>query len=233
MIDAAIDAAPTTPNLVFVTSTHHDGDLGGLAGADQICATRAAAAGLPGTYRAWLSTTAENALSRLGTANGWVRPDGKLVARSRDDLAADHLFYPPRVDELGHDVGATVVRTATGRGGLMVSGSEDCGGYHAATTAGFVAAGTSSGAGWLNTAGYGTSCADLTSLYCFGIDQTEPLVTPTATGRLAFATRASWSSGGGLASADALCQQEGQAAGLASSTRCSPCRTRARCRASI
>ena len=43
---------------VFVTSTIHDGNLGGLAGADAICQARAEADGslaAPGTYKAWLS----------------------------------------------------------------------------------------------------------------------------------------------------------------------------------
>ncbi len=215
-VPAAPDAAPPpTPNLVFVTSTHHDGNLGGLAGADAICAARAQAAGLPGTYRAWLSTASESALSRLGSAAGWVRPDGKLVARSSSDLAGDHLFYPPRLDEFGHDLGTQLVRTATGPGGAMVSGSDTCGDYRVATAGTFVAAGLASGGGWLFSAGFGSTCADPTSLYCFGIDHTQTLPTPTATGRLAFATSGTWAPGTGLDTADALCQQEAGAAGLA------------------
>ena len=35
------------PNIVFVTSTTYDGNLGGLAGADQKCQDCAEAAGLP------------------------------------------------------------------------------------------------------------------------------------------------------------------------------------------
>jgi hypothetical protein len=213
--DGAPDAmVVTTPNLVFVTSTHHDGNLGGVAGADAICQARAQAAGLPGTYRAWLSTAGASALSRLGSASGWVRPDGKLVARSITDLAGDHLFYPPRLDELGHDVGDQLVRTATGKGGAMVNGSDTCGDYHVGTDGTFVAAGEASGTGWLYTAGYGSTCADATALYCFGIDRSDTLPTPTAAGRRAFATSGTWAPGTGLASADALCQQEAQAAGV-------------------
>ncbi|MCE9577268.1 MAG: hypothetical protein K8W52_29235 [Deltaproteobacteria bacterium] len=211
--DAHIDPLPA-PNLVFVTSTRHDGDLGGLAGADAICNARAHAANLPGTYRAWLSTATASALSRLGSASGWVRPDGKLVARTRDDLAGDHLFYPPRLDELGHDAGTQLVRTATGAGGAMVAGSGTCGDYTSATDATWVAAGEASGGGWLFSAGFGSSCTDLTALYCFGIDHSNALPTPIATGRRAFATAGNWTPGTGLAGADALCQQEATAANL-------------------
>ena len=42
---------------VFVTSTTHTGDLGGIAGGDGICNDRAADAGLPGVYKAWLATS--------------------------------------------------------------------------------------------------------------------------------------------------------------------------------
>ncbi len=43
--------------MVFVTKGSFDGNLGGTAGAAAICQTDADAAGLPGKYRAWLSTT--------------------------------------------------------------------------------------------------------------------------------------------------------------------------------
>ena len=56
-------AAPR--NIVFATSTLQDGNLGGLAGADAICNTRASAAGLPGAYVAWLSSTTVDARDRL------------------------------------------------------------------------------------------------------------------------------------------------------------------------
>ena len=57
-IQAQLDdltARVTGSGLVFVTSTTHNGNLGGVAGADAICNARAAAAGLPGSYLAWIS----------------------------------------------------------------------------------------------------------------------------------------------------------------------------------
>jgi Protein of unknown function (DUF1554) len=53
---------------VFVTSTTHTGNLGGLDGADAICQARAESlnsAAPAGTYKAWLSTAAESAAARL------------------------------------------------------------------------------------------------------------------------------------------------------------------------
>ncbi len=40
--------------LAFVTGTRHNGNLGGIAGADTICNNCASAAGLEGTFKAWL-----------------------------------------------------------------------------------------------------------------------------------------------------------------------------------
>src|SRR5262245_41660475 len=58
---------PVTGNKrMFVTSTtYQGGNLGGLAGADAKCADRAAAAGLTGAYKAWLSDSHKSAASRL------------------------------------------------------------------------------------------------------------------------------------------------------------------------
>jgi len=50
---------------MFVSSTVSTGNLGGLAGADARCAALASAAGLPGTFKAWLSDSTHSAASRL------------------------------------------------------------------------------------------------------------------------------------------------------------------------
>lgn len=48
----------------FVTSTTYDGNLGGIAGADAKCQTRADAASLGGTWKAIISDSSTTALSR-------------------------------------------------------------------------------------------------------------------------------------------------------------------------
>ena len=55
----------STYRKVFVTSIGYDGNLGGLAGADAKCMTRAAAGNLSGTYKAWLSSSTVNAKDRI------------------------------------------------------------------------------------------------------------------------------------------------------------------------
>jgi hypothetical protein len=65
------DSIYPNANFVFVTSRAYTGNLGGLAGADAICQTHAAEAGLPGTYVAWLATSTVTAPSRLAPARGF------------------------------------------------------------------------------------------------------------------------------------------------------------------
>jgi hypothetical protein len=78
----------------FVTSagSGKGADLGGLAGADQICQTLAASVGAGGkTWRAYLSTQgagAVNARDRIGTGP-WQNAKGVVVAKSVDDLHSE------------------------------------------------------------------------------------------------------------------------------------------------
>ncbi len=72
----------------FVTSQNSGagGDFGGIEGADAHCATLAEAAGTTGkVWRAYLSTSGENARDRIG-AGPWVNAKGVTIAESVDDL---------------------------------------------------------------------------------------------------------------------------------------------------
>jgi hypothetical protein len=73
----------------FVTSQNpgQGASLGGLEGADAWCASLAEAAGVTGkTWRAYLSTSTENARDRIGDGP-WVNAKGETIAES---LAALH-----------------------------------------------------------------------------------------------------------------------------------------------
>jgi hypothetical protein len=54
---------------IFATSGSFTGNLGGLAGADTVCASYATSAGLTGTWVAYLSSSTTNAYDRI-TSNG-------------------------------------------------------------------------------------------------------------------------------------------------------------------
>jgi hypothetical protein len=91
----------------FVTSANpgKGGDLGGLAGADAYCASLAAAAGAPAgkTWKAYLSTSTENARDRIGKGP-WFNAKGEKIA---DDVASLHseknnLTKQTALDEKGN-----------------------------------------------------------------------------------------------------------------------------------
>jgi hypothetical protein len=84
----AAQAQDTTMSF-FITSVGlgKGANLGGLAGADAHCASLAEAAGVTGkTWRAYLSTSAEDAKSRIG-AGPWHNAKGVKIA---DDVASLH-----------------------------------------------------------------------------------------------------------------------------------------------
>lgn len=120
--------------LVFITSTTYTGNLGGLSGADQKCNERAQAAGLPGTYKAWLSTASANAASRLRHHQGrYFRVDGEHVSLGWNELTSGHLYGAISKTEFGDDppqpwawTGTHVEGTWTGR---------DCTGWQSGSSA--------------------------------------------------------------------------------------------------
>lgn len=90
---------------VFTTSTTHRGKLGGLAGADAICQDLASAAGLPGSYRAWLSDSTGSPSTRFMRSTGpYQRVDGVTVANDWAGLTSGTLLAPLLVTEQGATV---------------------------------------------------------------------------------------------------------------------------------
>ena len=90
------------PCRVFVSSTTHSGNLGGLSGADTTCQNLANAAGLPGTYRAWLSDNTQSPSTRFATSTGaYALVNGVTIAASWTDLTDGTLASPITVTELG------------------------------------------------------------------------------------------------------------------------------------
>ena len=141
----------------FVTSagSGKGADLGGLAGADQICQTLAQAAGSTGkTWRAYLSTQAAggtpavNARDRIGRGP-WQNVKGVVVAKDVADLhsAANNLTKQTSITEKGDLVngrGDTPnthdVLTGSQADGTAFAAGEDrtCGNYTKSGTDGSV-----------------------------------------------------------------------------------------------
>lgn len=92
----------------FVTSTNpgNGGNFGGVAGADAHCTALAETAGVTGkTWKAYLSTSTENARDRIGTGP-WVNAAGVTIADSVDQLhsAENALTKETALNERGEVV---------------------------------------------------------------------------------------------------------------------------------
>ncbi len=87
----------------FVTSVPYTGALGGTSGANDKCNAHAAAAGLPGQYKAWLSVTAaDSPAASFDRAIGrYITPLGSRIATSWAQLINGSIDNPLDVDEFG------------------------------------------------------------------------------------------------------------------------------------
>jgi hypothetical protein len=200
------------PNLAFVTSQPVESTFGGLTQADAICSDAAAAAGLEGTYIAWLSTSAVDAIDRLAGASGWVRTDGAPFADTPAGLAAGEVFHPLRLDENGAEVLPPLVSDVwTGTGGDGIATNFVCDDWTSpggSGTGGSTAQGTE---GW--TSAVNAGCGGTRRLYCLGVDRAASVRPPPPGGRIAFLSAGNFAPEG-LAAADSLCAGEAEEAGL-------------------
>lgn len=209
--DSCSNACEKHYNIAFVTSTTYTvSSLGGLAGADAACATRATAAGLPGNFVAWLNTEASPIATRLEGARGWVRPDGKPFLDEVDNPAT---FYPPSLTELG-DVVAPDGPPAAGGYASGASGNECEDWTSVAGDAYFLVGDPTSGTGSWNGGWTSAPCSSPFRIYCMQRDFDSALSFEPAEGRLAFVSNLPWTPAGGLAAADARCNQDALDAGL-------------------
>jgi len=150
------------PRIVFATSSKQNGDLGGLSGADDLCATRAGEAGIEGTFKAWMSSPDESARDRLSHSTGrYLRTDGTKVADNWNDLVDGKLDAPIDHDEDGAAITGDVWT------GTLASGnhaSDTCGGFDDSGQFGVCGSSTSSGGSWSNN--ITPFCTSALRLYC-------------------------------------------------------------------
>jgi hypothetical protein len=202
-------------NFVFVTSTKVLTFLLTTSAADSQCATAAAAAKLPGQYRAWMSSSTTDARAALAGARGWVRTDGLPFVDTVDDLTAGRLLSPPLTDETGHIL-APMFQGEYVATGTKADGTRNGTVCHDWTdNAAYIQHGYPDGTTYTWTSGVTASCTAMAHLYCFGVSLNTPLTVVPAQGRLSFLTQGTLKPGGGVAAADALCAQEAVSASLA------------------
>jgi len=217
-------------NYIFVTAgTYTPGSLGGVAGADMTCATEASNAGLGGSsthWKAYLSTTGAAAYTRLlkpdnTTARGWMRPDGKAVADTAAGLSpgsgkVSPVFYPPRIDAKGNDLGAGIgatVFTGTHADGTLDT-TYTCMDWSSMTASGARIGDPVAGAGsWSDTNSIVGCNQSYAKFYCFQVDYSNPFLPPAipSGGRIAFLS--SFYTPGSM-TPDAKCAADASAASL-------------------
>ncbi len=95
-------SAGSSERRIFVTNTVQTAALGGIVGADALCATQAGGAGLGGNFKAWLSTISSSVADRLSHDGGpFVRVDGVIVADDWADLVDGALLASISLDAMG------------------------------------------------------------------------------------------------------------------------------------
>jgi hypothetical protein len=159
-------------HVVFVTSGQYNGDLGDVGGADAICQQLAGAAGLPGTFAAWLSSVGSSATDRLHHSDKpYVRRDGTVVATSWDDLTDGQLAAPISIDENGITQSGNVWTSTSFGGEVAVADTRaTCIEWTSAMSSvfdgAFVGSATATDGTWTLIANAVVECGQAARLYC-------------------------------------------------------------------
>lgn len=156
--------------LIFVTSTTYNGNRGGLSGANTNCATQATAQSLPGTYKAWLATTAGNDPATLFTQATvpYRVPNAarNIVANNWTDLVDGTLTRAINVTESGGSASTTkkVWSNADSAGARV--GATNCTDWTSSSNAvnGAVGSSNATNTTWANNST--AACNGAKRLYC-------------------------------------------------------------------
>ncbi len=166
------DCQTQTRKFVFVTSTISTGNLGGLAGADATCNSLASAAGLPGSYKAWLSDGTDSPATRFTQSPlPYTLPDGTIIALDYQDLTDGTLLAPINRTETSSIAPATAVWTFTKANGEVTTPPPfprfNCADWR---SAGFSLRGSGGTTNQIDvnwSGGVQIGCSSLARLFCF------------------------------------------------------------------
>jgi len=163
--------------VVFVTSTVVSADFGGLAAGDALCQARAGAASLPGTFKAWLSTSGvgNSAAERLThyTGSYVLRDHTTVVANGWTDLTDGTLDHAINQTESG-GVPPDGTITALCSPGTAWTGTQpdgtfpasgDCAGWTSTASTGVAGVSSYANVYWTNGCSGGI-CGRTAPLYC-------------------------------------------------------------------
>jgi hypothetical protein len=140
-----------------------------MAGADAICQRHAAAAGLKGTFKAWLATSDVNTPKRLfttGGAGGYRLVGGATVANDWADLVDGSIAGGINTNEIGVAV-TGYVWTQTNRFGELGGYGIGCSGFTTTAGVGRVGRAGESASTWVSSVDNQSCATPNLSLYCF------------------------------------------------------------------
>jgi len=195
------------PNRVFVSSTLHDANFGGIAGGDALCQELATSAGLDGTYHILLSTSTAFWTTQISGARGFIRIDGEPVGDKT--IGAGAGMYNIRFDERGK-AGPNSTHWVLGAIQGVYCADWTSNAMAATGDASFTARTALLDAGDLPVR---ISCGGSSHFVCAEVDRNVDITPIPTRGRLAFTSAGMWDPTSGIARADALCTAEATAAG--------------------
>ena len=159
--------------VVFATSETYNGNLGGLAGADAKCQERAGVAGLPGTFRAWLSDETASVSERFDRRYDYapfLRTDRVRIANDWADLTDGTLLVAIDRDEFGNERSNRAWTYTLASGNARVNPFADCFGWTSSgnglLTSTYTGLVTATDNQWTESTGT-SGCSSQQRLYCF------------------------------------------------------------------
>ena len=203
--------SPLINNLIFVTHDKYVTTLGSATAYDAKCNLVATAAGLNNAtangYVALVSSPTSLARSRLGTARGWVRLDGRPFADAQTSLfGSQQVFNPIRFEETGQFTPYVALT------GSLVSGQlgDSCSGWTSSAGTFSVADPGGGPYTWGGTAlsgGGGLPCTSTAPLICMGTTMNAVVAPPVISGRKIWLSTTAFTIGAG-GTPDQKCQAE-------------------------
>ncbi len=156
-----------TGKVVFASSSTYTGNLGGAAGADLICQSLADAAGLEGTFKAWISDDTSMPESAFTQYNEpYVLVNGPRIADNWNDLTDGTIINSISKDETGSNIQGWAW-TNTNIFGNAYSGM-NCSNWISSNPSDFGVAGIIGQVNGLWTVGGSTgTCDSYGHVYCF------------------------------------------------------------------
>ncbi|AFM12973.1 fibronectin type III domain protein [Turneriella parva] len=112
-----VSAMPTAARKIFISSTAYTGNMGGIAGANTNCQSLATAAGLPGKFRAYISTQVTDAACNI------LGLSGKKSANCGLPYAPTFDAATPVQNTQGQTIQTSLYNLLNGDGGAVNCGA--------------------------------------------------------------------------------------------------------------